>query len=53
MVAGIIAAFSENAGLEATARLATAFATAKLQQAGPNLPARQIVETLCAHVQIS
>ncbi|GLR65940.1 phosphofructokinase [Acidocella aquatica] len=53
MVAGIIAALSENAGLEATARLATAFATAKLQQAGANLPARQIVETLCAQVQIT
>jgi 1-phosphofructokinase len=52
MVAGIVAALCENAGLEATARLATAFATAKLQQAGANLPARQNVETLCAQVQI-
>ncbi len=53
MVAGIIAALSGNAGLDATARLATAFAAAKLQQAGANLPARQIVETLCTQVQIT
>lgn len=52
MVAGIVAALCENAGLEAMARLASAFAAAKLQQAGANLPARQNVQTLCAQVQI-
>jgi 1-phosphofructokinase len=53
MVAGIIAAVCEGAALEGIARLATAFAVAKLGQAGPNLPARKIVEELSANVQIT
>jgi len=53
MVAGIIAALCENAALENIARLATAFAVAKLGQTGPNLPARGIVEELSAKVQIT
>jgi 1-phosphofructokinase len=53
MVAGIIAAVCEEAPLEGIARLATAFAAAKLGEAGPNLPARKIVEELRAQVQIT
>jgi 1-phosphofructokinase len=53
MVAGIIAAVCENAALENIARLATAFAVAKLGQTGPNLPARSIVQELSANVQIT
>ena len=53
MMAGLIAATCENAGLEATARLATAFASAKLQRPGANLPPRNIVEALSADVRIT
>lgn len=52
MVAGIVAALSEGAALERIARLATAFAAAKLHRVGPNLPPRSEVETLAAQVQI-
>jgi 1-phosphofructokinase len=52
MVAGMIAALREDAGLERTARLATAFAAAKLLRAGPNLPPRETIETLAAKVTI-
>ena len=52
MVAGIIAALRDGANLETIARLATAFASAKLQQPGPNLASRQSVEALCVEVQI-
>jgi 1-phosphofructokinase len=52
MVAGMIAALHEGARLADTARLATAFAAAKLGEAGPNLPARAVVEDLRAAVRI-
>jgi len=52
MVAGIIASLAANAALESTARLATAFAAAKLGQAGPNLPARDIINSLAVQVKI-
>jgi len=52
MVAGIIAALSENAPLERIARLATAFAAGKLGQAGPNLPDKKIIEDLAEQVTI-
>jgi 1-phosphofructokinase len=52
MVAGVIAALAEGADLKTIARYATAFAVAKLGEAGPNLPARKIVEALCARVEI-
>jgi 1-phosphofructokinase len=44
MVAGIVAALIENADLERIARLATAFAVAKLGRRGPHLPPRGEVE---------
>lgn len=53
MVAGIAAAFEEDAGLERLARLATAFAGGKLGMTGPNLPARGAVEALAAEVSVS
>jgi 1-phosphofructokinase len=52
MVAGMIAAMAENADLATTARLATAFAVGKLGQAGPNLPARDILDALAGQVTI-
>jgi 1-phosphofructokinase len=52
MVAGMIAALREDAGLERTARLATAFAAAKLLRAGPNLPAPEAIEALAAKVTV-
>jgi 1-phosphofructokinase len=53
MVAGIIAALQAGATLEGIARLATAFAAAKLSQAGPNLPARETVNNLAEQVKIT
>jgi 1-phosphofructokinase len=53
MVAGIVAALAEGADFEAAARLATAFAVAKLGQAGPNLPAREVILRLAGQVQIT
>lgn len=53
MVAGIISALREDAGLERIARLATAFAAAKLTLAGANLPGQKIVEALAEKVQIT
>jgi 1-phosphofructokinase len=50
MVAGIIAAIAASADIEATACLATAFAVAKLGEAGPNLPPRAAVESLSQQV---
>ena len=52
MVAGIIAALQEGDGLEGIARLATAFAGAKLTQPGANLPGRDVVRALAARVDI-
>jgi 1-phosphofructokinase len=53
MVAGMIAALAEAAPLERTARLATAFAVAKLRETGPNLPARAAVEAQAEFVKIT
>jgi len=53
MVAGIIAALAEDAGPETTARLATAFAVAKLGQPGPNLPDRETIKALAEQVKIN
>ncbi|MBB5374248.1 1-phosphofructokinase [Acidocella aromatica] len=52
MVAGIMAALREEAGLERIARLSTAFAAGKLTLAGPNLPPRGDIEALSANVKI-
>ncbi|WP_395393787.1 1-phosphofructokinase [Novosphingobium sp. BL-8A] len=52
MVAGIVAALGENADLERTARLATAFAVAKLGMAGPNLPDLPTVHALAEEVSV-
>ena len=52
MVAGIMAALREEAGLERLARLATAFAAGKLGLAGPNLPPRGQIEALGGAVTI-
>jgi 1-phosphofructokinase len=53
MVAGIIAALHDGAELEGIARLATAFAVAKLGVIGPNLPSRKVVEEIFENVQIT
>jgi 1-phosphofructokinase len=53
MVAGLIAALVERADTRATARLATAFAAAKLGEAGPNLPAPEIILKLAEQVKIT
>jgi 1-phosphofructokinase len=53
MVAGIIAALAAGADFETTARLATAFAVAKLGQPGPNLPPREAVLHLAEQVRIT
>lgn len=52
MVAGIVAALSENAALERIARMGTAFAYSKLGQIGPNLGPRDRVEGFAAQVHI-
>jgi len=53
MVAGLTAAQLAGADLEATARLATAFATAKLGRAGASLPSREHVLSLAAAVALT
>jgi 1-phosphofructokinase len=53
MVAGIVAAVHGQASLEDIARLATAFAVAKLGLPGPNLPSRAEIEARSAKVQIA
>lgn len=53
MVAGITAALAEEVSLERTARLATAFAVAKLGMAGPNLPALASVHALAEEVIVT
>jgi len=52
MVAGILAAMAEDAGLERIARLGTAFAVCKLAQVGPNLPGRDVVEACARNVEV-
>lgn len=53
MVAGIAAATIEGADLARTARLATAFAVAKLGEAGPNLPDPARVRALAESVDLA
>ena len=53
MVAGLIAAFQQEGGLEDVARLAVAFAAAKLGCFGPNLPDPATVRALAAQVTLS
>jgi len=53
MVAGIIAAIAAAADIETIARLGTAFAVAKLGEAGPNLPQRMAVKSLSKQVNIT
>lgn len=53
MVAGLVAALAEEASLEDTARLSTAFAVGKLGRLGPNLPSRDALRTLMETVMIT
>lgn len=53
MVAGLIAAFQQDGGLEDVARLSVAFAAAKLGCFGPNLPDPATVRTLAAQVALT
>ncbi|MFS2008943.1 1-phosphofructokinase [Azospirillum sp. CT11-132] len=53
MVAGLIAAFQQEGGLEDVARLSVAFAAAKLGCFGPNLPDPATVQALAAQVTLS
>ncbi|WP_343528594.1 1-phosphofructokinase [Sphingomonas sp.] len=52
MVAGLVAAFAEGAGLERIARLSTAFAVAKLGRVGPHLPDVATIDSLAGQVNI-
>lgn len=52
MVAGIVAALIEGASLERTARLATAFAVAKLGRPGPHLPSLATVHALADDTEV-
>ena len=52
MMAGMIAALREGAGLERMARLGTAFAAGKLSRAGANLPPRREIEALAGQVSL-
>ncbi len=52
MVAGLVAAQTQGLDLAASARLATAFAAAKITQLGSNLPANAIVEQIRAEVVV-
>lgn len=53
MVAGLIAAFQQNGGLEDVARLSVAFAAAKLGRFGPNLPDPATVRSLASQVVLT
>ncbi len=53
MVAGLIAAFQQEGGLEDVARLSVAFASAKLGCFGPNLPDPATVRALAAEVTLT
>ncbi|GAA4479948.1 1-phosphofructokinase [Gluconacetobacter asukensis] len=53
MVAGLVAALSEEAALEDIACLSTAFAVGKLGLAGPNLPGRDAILALMKNVTIA
>ncbi|PWC89391.1 1-phosphofructokinase [Azospirillum sp. TSH100] len=53
MVAGLIAAFQQDGGLEDVARLSVAFAAAKLGCFGPNLPDPAMVRSLASQVVLT
>lgn len=53
MVAGLVAGLAEGADLDRIARLAVAFAAAKLAGVGPNLPSIAAVEDLAARVTLA
>ncbi|WP_370674360.1 1-phosphofructokinase [Pleomorphomonas sp. PLEO] len=53
MVAGIASSVADNLGLEALARRAVAFATAKLGRIGPNLPSPDDVRQLARRVDVA
>ncbi|MBK1666211.1 1-phosphofructokinase [Rhodospirillum rubrum] len=53
MVAGLVAALRQDLGLEDTARLATAFAAAKLRHVGAQLPGRDVVLALAGQTHIA
>lgn len=53
MVAGLVAAVLDGLDLEATAKLATAFAVGKLGLHGPNLPSRETINSLAKSVTTS
>ncbi len=53
LVAGILAALTEDPGPDRLARLATAFAVGKLGLPGPNLPSRDAIERLAASVEVT
>lgn len=53
MVAGLTAAVRAGSGLEAVARLATAFAAGKLRNPGPHLPDGETVLALAALAEIT
>jgi 1-phosphofructokinase len=52
MVAGLVAALIEGLDLEATAKLATAFAVGKLGLHGPNLPSKETINSLANSVSV-
>ena len=52
LVAGLVAALRAGLDLTATARLATAFAAAKLTREGANLPPRAEVEAIAGSVRV-
>jgi 1-phosphofructokinase len=53
MVAGIATGLADNLGLEALARRAVAFATAKLGRVGPHLPSPDDVRQMARQVQVT
>ena len=53
MVAGIASAVADNLGVEALARRAVAFATAKLGRIGPHLPSPDDVRQLARRVDVA
>ncbi|MER2604440.1 MAG: 1-phosphofructokinase [Siculibacillus sp.] len=53
MVAGVVAGLVEGAALDRLARLAVAFATAKLQRIGPHLGSPALVASLAERVDVT
>jgi 1-phosphofructokinase len=53
MVAGLVAAQLEGLPLADTARLATAFAAAKLTRLGPHLPPQEQIRALAQQITLT